>query len=186
MIISDDFKRIIDEDIEKCKVAISENNKENMSNLHSTLKSKYGSVITGFNDNLKDLFYDTDGSYRRNNLITMQQKLELFKAMRYENKYASNGFANNTVTVNNTNTNNVAVDIHISFSDAREKIENMSALREDEILEIVTKIDELEQIINSTDRKTQKWEKTKEIIKWLADKSVDVGLALLPLILKIG
>ena len=116
----------------------------------------------------------------------MQQKLELFKAMRYENKYASNGFANNTVTVNNTNTNNVAVDIHISFSDAREKIENMSALREDEILEIVTKIDELEQIINSTDRKTQKWEKTKEIIKWLADKSVDVGLALLPLILKIG
>ena len=48
------------------------------------------------------------------------------------------------------------------------------------------KIDELEKIFNSSDRKTKKWEKAKEIIKWVADKGIDVGLTLLPLILKLG
>ena len=62
----------------------------------------------------------------------------------------------------------------------------MSALKETEIHEILGKIDELEAIVNSTERKTKKWENAKEIIKWAADKSVDVGIALLPLIMKIG
>ena len=31
-----------------------------------------------------------------------------------------------------------------------------------------------------------KWEKVKPVLTWLADKSCDVGIALLPLLLKIG
>ena len=33
--------------------------------------------------------------------------------------------------------------------------------------------------------KTTKWEKAKEILKWIADKSVDVGIAALPYIWEI-
>lgn len=62
----------------------------------------------------------------------------------------------------------------------------MSSLREDEIEEITSKIDEIERIVNSKDRKTKKWEKAKEIIKWIAEKGVDVGITLLPLLLQIG
>ena len=36
------------------------------------------------------------------------------------------------------------------------------------------------------DSKSKKWSKAKEIIKWIADKGVDVGIALLPLVLQIG
>ena len=62
----------------------------------------------------------------------------------------------------------------------------MSSLTEEEILEILEKLNQLEKIVNSSDRKSKKWSNAKGIIKWVADKSVDVGTALLPLILKIG
>ena len=44
---------------------------------------------------------------------------------------------------------------------------------------------ELEEIINGKEKKKTKWEKTKSFLIWLADKSFDVGMALLPLLLKI-
>ena len=53
-----------------------------------------------------------------------------------------------------------------------------------EIEEIQKRINELEEIVSSKDSKSKKWSKVKEIIKWIADKGVDVGIALLPLVLK--
>jgi predicted nucleotidyltransferase len=61
----------------------------------------------------------------------------------------------------------------------------MSALPETEIDEILRKIDEIEDIVHSSDRRAKKWENAKNIIKWIADKGVDVGIALLPLLLQI-
>ena len=84
-----------------------------------------------------------------------------------------------------TNTNENKVDINISFSDVRKEIENMSALPDTEIEEILDKINELEKIVKSPDRKSKKWENAKGIVKWIADKGVDVGIALLPLLLQI-
>ena len=78
-----------------------------------------------------------------------------------------------------------ADDINISFNDVRREIENMSALPDTEIEEILHKIDELEKIVKSSDRKSKKWENAKGVIKWIADKGVDVGIALLPLLLQI-
>ena len=46
-------------------------------------------------------------------------------------------------------------------------------------------INELEKIVKSSDRKSKKWENAKGIVKWIADKGVDVGIALLPLLLQI-
>ena len=73
----------------------------------------------------------------------------------------------------------------ISKDSVRRKIENMSALPDAEIEEILHKIDELEKIVKSSDRKSKKWENAKGVIKWIADKGVDVGIALLPLLLQI-
>ena len=112
----------------------------------------------------------------------MQQKLELFQAMNYENIYSDN--TGNALTINNANS--VDVSVNVSFSDVRKQVEDMTALKEEEIQEILQKIDELEKIANSNERKTKKWERAKGFLKWLADKSVDVGIALLPLIMKIA
>lgn len=40
--------------------------------------------------------------------------------------------------------------------------------------------------MNSKESKSKKWSNAKDIIKWVADKGVDVGIALLPLVLKIS
>ena len=55
-----------------------------------------------------------------------------------------------------------------------------------EIEEIQNKINAIEEIVNSKDSKSKKWSKAKEIVKWIADKGVDVGITLLPLLLKMS
>lgn len=181
MTITEDFKKYIDEDIAKCEETIKKCIKTDMKDLHANLISKYGSIIDGFSKDLRDLFYDNDGYITKCNLETMKQKLQLFKSMGYANIYAKQDTG---VTFNNTN--QLTANINITFSEVREKIENMSALQDSEIEEILSKIEELEEIVQSSERKTKKWEKAKGIIKWVADKGVDVGISLLPLILKIG
>ena len=47
------------------------------------------------------------------------------------------------------------------------------------------KIDEIESIIKEDDSKKTKWEKFKPILTWLADKSFDVAMTILPLLLKM-
>lgn len=183
--ISEEVKVIIDEDIAKCDNEIKSGNKGSRGVLHSTLVSKYGKIIDGFKDDLLSLFYDNDGTSLTRNLETMRQKLVLFKAMGYENRYSkTETVAERSLTINNTN--KIEANINITFPEARTQVENMTSLQEDEIQEILNKIDELEKIINSSERKTKKWDKAKEIIKWIANKGIDVALTILPLVLKIG
>lgn len=40
-------------------------------------------------------------------------------------------------------------------------------------------------IVKSPESRSKKWENAKEIIKWIADKGAGVGIALLPLLLRI-
>ena len=183
MVISEAFKSIIDEDIEKCDHEIQLGNKESRWTLHCRLVSKYDKIIDGFKDDLRSVFYDNEGTICICNLETMKQKLILFKAMGYENGYSKSA-NDNGVTIHNTN--KVETKINITFSEAKRKVEDMTSLKEAEIQEILDKIDELEKIIKSPERKSKKWECAKGIIKWIADKGVDVGITLLPLLLQIG
>ena len=179
--VTEDFKIIISEDIKKCEDAINRGNKTEMNKLHGTLLSKYAKIIDGFDENLKNLFYDEHGQYVKQNLEIMRQKIVLFRAMEYTNSYSLDAGRSN-ITINN----NMDVVLKITFSEAKNRVENMTGLKEKEIQEVLEKIDELESIINSAERKTKKWDNAKEIIKWMADKSVDVGLTLLPLLLKMN
>ena len=85
----------------------------------------------------------------------------------------------------NYNSNESNITICISFEQVRQKIENMSSLSEAEVEEILCKINELEQIVQLSDRKSKKWDNAKGIIKWIADKGVDVGISVIPLLLQI-
>ena len=179
--MTEDFKRIIDEDIVACEIELKSGSKQSRNVLYTMLISKYGNIIDGFENNLKSLFYDDSGSYVQQNIEIMRQKLVLFKAMEYQNVYAE---SDSGITFNNTN--QMTTTVNITFSEAKKQIENMTCLRDEEIEEIHSRIDELEAIINSSDRKTKKWDKAKEIIKWVTDKGIDVGLTLIPLVLKLG
>ena len=179
--MTDEFKKIIDEDIEKCEYELKSGNQQSRYTLYSTLMSKYGKIIDGFNDDLRSVVYDSSGNNVKQNVETMRQKLYLFKAMEYKNAYAE---IESGITVNNTN--QMTANINITFSEARENIENMSALSDEDIEEILEKINELEKIVNSTERKTKKWDKAKKIISWITTKGGDVAMTIIPLLMKIG
>ena len=179
--MTEEFKKIIDEDIDFCIAELQNGNKQSRYTFHQRLISKYGNIIDGFKDELRSLFYDESGSYARENIETMRQKLVLFKAMDYKNVYAE---GDSGITVNNTN--QMTATVNITFPEAKQKIEGMSALSDPEIEEILEKLNELESIVNSKERKTKKWENAKGIINWIATKGVDVAMTVIPLLMKIG
>ena len=106
MKITDGFKRIVDEDIEKCKVAVEKSGKADLRYLHHSLLSKYSPVISDFGAHLFSIAYDESGENTRKNIDIFKEKLILFKAMGYENlDYASD----HSLVVNNTINNSVDI-----------------------------------------------------------------------------
>ncbi len=188
------FKVMYEEDLESLRKAISDSeNRETPESaklqLYKDVTAKYHPYIPKLSDGLYQYiqscaFYDdVSGKTLFHNLKQVYNKMLSFKALGYPS--LKEAIPQSVPMVQITNTNENKVDINISFSDVRKEIENMSALSDAEIEEILNKINELEKIVQSSDRKSKKWEKAKGIVKWVADKGVDVGIALLPLLLQI-
>ena len=189
-----DFKSMYEEDLESLKQAISDSANEvtpeiAKQQLYKDVTAKYHPYIPKLSDGLYDYiqayaFYDdVSGESLFHNLKQVYNKMLSFKALGYPSLKET--VPQSVPMVQITNTNKNKVDVNISFSDVRKEIENMSALPDAEIEEILYKINELEKIVKSSDRKSKKWENAKGIVKWIADKGVDVGIALLPLLLQI-
>ena len=190
-----DFKTMYDKDLNALKKAVLDSNNSESPEiaklqLYKEITAKYHGYVPKFGDGLYQYnpdfgFYDdVTGDSLFHNLNQIYNKLQSFKALGYPTlKDTIPKTTTPIVQINNTNENKI--DISISFNEVRKKVENMTSLQDTEIDEILTKIDELEKIINSKERKTKKWDNAKAIIHWIADKGVDVGIALLPLLLQI-
>lgn len=189
-----DFKVMYEEDLELLKKAISDSeNKETSESeklqLYKEITAKYHSYVPKLSDGLYcyiqayALYDDVYEEALFHNLKQIYNKMLSFKALGYPS--LKEKVPQSTPMVQITNTNENKIDISVSFSDVRKEIEDMSALPDTEIDEILSKINDLEKIVKSSDRKSKKWDKAKDIIKWIADKGVDVGIALLPLLLQI-
>jgi hypothetical protein len=112
-------------------------------------------------------------SMLEHNLRMMKGKLEVYKFTFTEEDVANQQVKSTTNIYNTTN--------NIYFERVTQYIENnYTAPDKGEILQ---KIDEIKGIINSIGSKEDKWSKLSKIGKWILDKSVDVGMQLLPLIL---
>lgn len=189
-----DFKVMYEADLELLKNAISDSeNKETSESeklqLYKMITAKYHSYVPKLSDGLYcyiqacGFYDDVSDEELFHNLKQVYNKMLSFKALGYPSLKET--IPQSAPMVQITNTNESKIDINISFSDVRKEIENMSALPDVEIEEILNKINELEKIVKSSNRKSKKWDKAKDIIKWIADKGVDVGIAILPLLLQI-
>ena len=183
-------QKAIKSDKQKIDEALKSNDTENMRAVHMEIDGKYGAYIPNWHIGMFGYFEDFGFDHTAlstkhliNNLKLMKPKLEGY-ALGFENPDQKVYFPSNNVNVNVSNTNEV--NISVSFEEARSKIEDMTSLTDEETQEIKAKLDELEKIINSKDKKKTKWEKAKSILVWLADKSFDVGMTLLPLIFQIN
>lgn len=160
---------------------------EEMLKLHRELDGKYQACIKdwykglwGFSPTTQAIHYsgieDSQGCVREN-LEMMKAKLETFK-------YQMNAISlpkppETNITVNNT------VSISLSFEEAKQKIEDMTALNREQTDEILSKIDELEKISKENTSRKSKWEKVKPIISFALDKGADVAIAILSLIVQM-
>lgn len=184
-----DQEKAIKRDKQKIEEALATNNEEKMRSIHMEIDAKYGAYVPDWNKGMYgyilDFGFDHPAlslSSLTNNLNLMKSKLEGY-ALGFEKPTQKNYSPSNNVNVNVSNTNEV--NVTVSFDQVREQIEDMTSLTNEETEEILAKISELEEIINSKDKGKHKWEKAKKVLVWLADKSFNVGMALLPLLLKI-
>lgn len=181
-----EFLSMVNADIERLASASKLTWQEKI-NLHREIDGRYQACVQDWNNGFaqsysKGVNYgrlgDTNGEiYVDNNLKMMKSKLETYC------------FGMNAVQLPDVPSTNVTVNtnvnISVTFEQVREQIEDMTSLTNEQTQEILDKINEIEKVVNSTDKKKNKWEKIKRVLVWLADKSCDVGTALLPLLLKI-
>lgn len=190
-----DFKEMLSDDIEQIKSALENQsmNEDEKQQLYLSITAKYHSCVSQLGTGLyqysaeQGYYGEVTGDSLEYNLKQIYYKLITFRLLNYPGLGSAITNAPNTVlTITNTNTNQNQNTMTVSFDAVREKVDNMTSLSDEDIAEIQKRIDEIEEIVNSKESKSKKWSKAKEIIKWIADKGVDVGIALLPLLLKIG
>lgn len=184
-----DREKAIKWDKQKIDEALKSNDAEKMRTVHMEIDGKYGAYIPDWHKGMFGYFehfgFDHPAlpvASLENNLSLMKSKLEGY-ALGLEKPSQKVYSPSNSVNVNVNNTNEI--NITVSFEQAKQQIEDMTSLTDRETEEILAKITELEEIINGKDKKKTKWEKAKSVLVWLADKSFDVGVMLLPLFLNI-
>jgi hypothetical protein len=204
MEITEDFKKMIDEDIENLKDALADiSNTKTFEyaklQFYKELTAKYDTYVPNLGSEMYNYFPDNsfyddvEGETLHYNLYQIYNKLTVFKATGYPSLIQIKETRDTSIVLNanytskntNSNFNENNNTICVSFGRVSKEIESMTSLTEVEIEEILHKINELEQIVQSTDRKSKKWEDAKGIIKWIADKGVDIGISMLPLLLQI-
>ena len=141
-------------------------------------------VVKGTHDVIKEeaLKY----SYIEDSPSEVVENLEMMRTKIETYQYQVNAIlpvpSNQPTTQINVTTN---VSVNITFQKARSEVKEMSSLTDEQTQEVLERIDEIEQVINTDTSKKTKWEKIKPILVWLADKSYDLGKIILPLLLKI-
>lgn len=180
-----EFKEMIQEDIKRITDVLVLGDAEQWE-LFRELDGKYQSCIQNWYLGMwesdrqgKMLFFPELKKYPEyiaDNLKMAQAKLRTFL-------YGANATSSPNVpsTMVNVTTN---VNLNLTFDQARDHIEEMTSLTDEQTKEIMDKIAEIEQVTKTEKSKKKKWETIKPILAWLANKSFDVAMIVLPLLLK--
>lgn len=186
MAFSKEFREMVLSDIQSisnaCNLSIPEQLK-----LHRQLDGRYQACVKdwfkGFFACDKDatqIFYgalENRPEHIIENIELMKGKLETFS---FEMNVIDAPVAPSTHV--NVTTN---VTVTITFEQVREKIVEMTSLTDEQTKEALEKVSEIESVVKGEGSKKFKWEKIKPILTWLADKSFDVAMTMLPLLLKV-
>ena len=182
------IKRDIQSDIDKIKEVLQSNSSiQDLTNIHMYIDGKYQSKISnwglsqyGWNDKF-GFTYELLGEVSlKHNLNNMKNKIEGY--LQDYRLLPIAPLSSPEIKFINNNTNNNEIKVGIDFTKLINKINDMESLTEIETNEAIEKVKEIEQIYKSKDSKKKKWEKIKNILIWLADKSVDLAIVYLPII----
>lgn len=176
-------------DIEKISESLESGNESLLNATHLYIDGKYSAYVPNWG---RSTFGYIDGygfnyevigrSSLIQNLTIMKAQLEGYMCNFSQVSQIPSAASNISVNVNNSN----EVNLSVTFEQVRSQIEEMTSLTDEQTKEVLEKITEIETAYNEGGSKKSKWEKIKPVLIWLADKSFDVGMTLLPLLLKLG
>ena len=181
------FLEMVNDDIARIECAIVSGYKQSQWDLFRQLDGRYQSCIADFYRGM--WWADLEGKWLNfasleenpdqvlDNLKLIKSKLEAFRFGANAAQLPALPSTQVNVTTN--------FHVEVTFEQVRSQIEDMTSLTTQETEEILEKITEIEKTVNSNENKKTKWEKVKPVLKWIADKSLDVGIKLIPLIMKI-
>ena len=196
---TEEIKVEIQKDIKIIEDAIKSNDKDKMQDINCYIDGKYHTCIFDWGKSMyaydSDLGFNTDLlgiKSLKYNLNAMKANLSgyalglnsyLFPEKAPDSSHQIPGF---TFNVNNSNNNTNSINLSISFKQARQQVEEMNSLNQEQTDEIIEKIDELETISKEKTPKKKKWEKIKPILAFALDKGVDIAIMLWSLALQHG
>ena len=88
---------------------------------------------------------------------------------------------NNNPSISATASANAAVDISIVFENAVRQVED-ACLPDAQEKEVLAKIQELKDIMESKESKGKRWAKIRDVFKWVAEQGIQVASIIVPLI----
>lgn len=178
---------MVENDIMRIDAEVQHGNNESRWDLFREMDGRYQTCIANFYEGM----YGSYPGQNKLHFLSVRDKpqgvlenLKIIKAKLETFRFGANAVQLPALPSTQVNvTTNLHVEV--TFEQVRSQIEDMTSLTNDETQEVLEKISEIEKAVNSDDSKKTKWEKVKPVLKWIADKSLDVGIKLLPLILKI-
>lgn len=182
-----DFKKQFFEDIKELDRIIKSENETEMKEEYNKLIAKYSKVIPDFSNSMDgydikhEYFFEVSGDSLKKNLKSIYEKMNTCSNLNFVNINLKDDKEGPLLQITNNNQN--SMEVNLTFEQLRQKTESITSVSDEEIDEIIEKINEIENICKSNERKTKKWEKVKIIIIWLMDKGVDVAIQLVPSII---
>lgn len=187
MALQKEFLDMIEEDIRRIDDAIANGTDTSRWELFRELDGKYQVCIDRFYQGMwlsvpnKNILHFPDlkkyPDYVIDNLKMAKSKLAVFC-------FQGNAVALPEIPTTQVNVT-TNVNVNITFDQVRAKIEEMTSLTDEQTKEALAKLAEIEAAVNGGGSKKSKWEKIKPVLTWLADKSFDVAMTILPLLLKV-
>lgn len=170
-------EELIKEYIEKCDNCDSNNYEKLITEIVSTFNNEIKDITSGLDSYSIVRFYGSDKPCDyKGDLQLLKTKLRNYLAT-IEMNNANNKGGGQIFNINQT------VSVNITFE---QTIENIDKIPEDNLSDEDKEklISDLTKLKFSKD-KNKIWDNAKSILKWLADKSLEVGIAALPYISEI-
>lgn len=150
---------------------------------------KFGKVVEKTINDMNELFTINNGA-DKTMLEGMLNQLENYavdlcngKGTKTQSAKAEKLVLN--VNNSNTNTNNVSqtteINIEVEFENAIKQVED-ACLPDAQEKEVLAKIQELKEIIDSKASRRTRWEKVKGFFKWVAEQGIQVASIIVPLL----
>lgn len=191
------MKNEVNLEIDICEQILATKDKNRAKRHIEVIVHTYGSYIDDISSGLETYaYYENNPDYIAD-IELLKRKLELFKAnectpvtkgkkgtQRSNVNIVNNNDNSSNNQLNNSNSNNIELEFNQLFSIVREEIENSSSLSYEDIQEALERLGKIEEVQQSTDNKNKKWFKLRETLSWMSTKGVDIGLKLMPLIIK--